>query len=186
MRADARVLLVALAVCAATPARAAEPQTAAVPSVAAPTLALAGCAARRVLLLHLYDVRLYLPERSATEAAAFDPALPKSMELEVTYPGNVPGNMPGSWRKRFEERQLPPAMIADLNRLYQNLSGGDVLSIEYRPGRGSLVRLNGATQMVDHGPALIDSLLDIWMGPQSLHPEMRAQLLSGRCRDGQG
>jgi hypothetical protein len=107
--------------------------------------------------------------------------MPKSVELQVTYPGNVPGNMPGSWRTSLEERRLAPALIADLNRLYQNLKGGDVLSIEYQPDRGSVVRLNGTTQTVDRGPALIEALLDIWMGPRALNPDMRTQLLSGRC-----
>lgn len=186
MRADARALLMAFVLCATPRAeagtRTAETQTAAMPDAAVPKLALAGCATRRVLLFSLYDLRLYLPQRTATAAAAFDPKLPKFMELQVTYPGNVPGDLPGSWRKRFEERHLPPALIADLERLYQNLAGGDVLSIDYRPGRGSLVRLNGATQTADHGTDLMDSLLDIWMGPRALHPEMRTQLLSGTCR----
>ena len=78
-------------------------------------------------------------------------------------------------------RRLAPALIADLDRLYQNLKGGDVLAIDYRPGRGSVVRLNTVTQTVDPGPALIDALLDIWMGPRALNPDIRAQLLSGHC-----
>lgn len=175
------MLCVTAPVSAPVLAAAADPQSAARPGVAAPKLALAGCAARRFLLFRVYDLRLYLPQRPATEAVAFDPATPKSMELQVTYPGNVPGDMPGSWRTRFEEQQLPPALIADLNRLYQNLKGGDVLRIEYQPGRGSVVRLNGATQTVDRGPALIEALLDIWLGPRALNPDMRTQLLSGHC-----
>lgn len=179
MRAMARALLLVLALC--SPARAADPQSAAVPGMTMSKLALAGCAARKFWLLPVYDLRVYLPQRQAMEAVAFDPAAPKSVELQVTYPGNVPGSMPGSWRRRFEERRLPAALIADLDRLYQNLKGGDVLGIEYRPGRGSVVRLNGVPQTVDPGPALIDALLDIWVGPQALNPEIRAQLLSGRC-----
>ena len=163
------------------PAAAVEPQSAALPGAAAPKLALAGCAARRFLLFPVYDLRLYLPQRPASEAAAFDPRTPKAVELTVTYPGNVPGRMPGSWRTRFEERRLAPALIADLDRLYQNLRGGDVLAIEYRPGRGSVVRLNTVTQTVDPGPALIEALLDIWIGPRALNQDIRTQLLSGRC-----
>lgn len=181
MRAAVRALLAALVLCGAAPAAAAERQSAALPGVVAPKLTLAGCAARRVLLFRVYDLRLYLPQHSAAEAVAFDPTMPKSVELQVTYPGNVPGNMPGSWRTRFEERRLAPALIADLNRLYQNLKGGDVLSIEYQPSRGSVVRLNGLMQTVDRGPALIEALLDIWMGPRALNPEIRTQLLSGHC-----
>ncbi|PWC43064.1 chalcone isomerase family protein [Azospirillum sp. TSO22-1] len=174
-------LLLVSALCSASPLPAAEPQSAALPSAAPPPLALAGCAARRFLLFPVYDLHLYLPQRPASEAVAFDPGTPKAMELTVTYPGNIPGRMPGSWRTRFEERRLPPALIADLDRLYQNLKGGDVLAIEYRPGRGSVVRLNTVTQTVNPGPALIEALLDIWMGPRALNPEIRAQLLSGHC-----
>lgn len=184
MRASVRALLAAFVLCVAAPMAApaaVDPQSAAAPGVAAPGLALAGCAARRFLLFRVYDLRLYLPQRPATEAVAFDPATPKSMELHVTYPGHVPGSMPGGWRTRFEERRLAPALIADLGRLYENLKGGDVLGIDYRPGRGSVVRLNGTLQTVDRGPALIGALLDIWMGPRALNPDIRAQLLSGRC-----
>jgi len=181
MRAAVRALLAALALCLAAPAAAVEPQSAALPGAGAPKLALAGCAARRFLLFPVYDLRLYLAQRPVSEAAAFDPTAPKAVELEVTYPGNVPGSMPGPWRKRFEERRLSPALIADLDRLYQNLKGGDVLAIEYRPGRGSVVRLNTVTQTVDPSPALIEALLDIWMGPRALNQEIRNQLLSGRC-----
>ena len=181
MRAAARALLGTLALCFVGPMAAAEPQSAAVPGVSAPKLALAGCASRRVLVLPMYDLRLYLPQRPATVPVAFDPATPKSVELQVTYPGYVPGSIPRSWRTRFEERRLAPALIADLDRVYQNLKGGDVLSIEYRPGRGSVVRLNDITQTVDRGPALIEALLDIWMGPRALNPEIRSQLLSGHC-----
>lgn len=182
MRAAAGALLATVivrgVVCGAAGA---EPQSAAIPNAAVPRLTLAGCAARRILLLPVYDLRLFLPQRPASEAAAFDPATPKSLEVQVTFPGNVPGGMPTSWRRRFEERQLSPALISDLDRLYQNLKGGDVLGIDYRPDRGSLVRLNGAVQTVDPGATLIGALLDIWMGPRALHPEMRTQLLSGRC-----
>ncbi|HYH23667.1 MAG TPA: chalcone isomerase family protein [Azospirillum sp.] len=185
MRARARTLLLALllaagpgpAAIAAETARSA-PQSAAVSGAGA--LNLAGCAARRFFVFDVYHLRLYLPRRPAHETVAFDRRLPKMVELEVTYPGNVPGDMPGSWRKRFQER-LPPALIADLRSIYRNLRGGDVLSIDYRPERGSLVRLNGAVQIADHGPELIEALLDIWMGPRALHPEIRQQLLSGRC-----
>jgi hypothetical protein len=184
MRALARTLPLALLLAAAGPAARAAgvsqeaPQSAALPN--AGTLSLAGCAARSVLLFDLYRLRLYLPQRPARETAAFDRRLPKLLELEVTYPGNVPGDMPGSWHQRFQER-LPPAMVADLRGIYRNLAGGDVLSIDYRPERGSLVRLNGAVQIADHGHALVETLLDIWMGPRALHPEIRQQLLSGRC-----
>ncbi|WP_431858989.1 chalcone isomerase family protein [Azospirillum sp.] len=181
MRWPLGALLLGSALCSASPAPAAEPQSAALPTAALPPLALAGCAARRFLLFPVYDLRLYLPRRPASEAVAFDPAIPKMVELTVTYPGNVPGSMPGSWRARFEERRVAPALIADLDRLYQNLKGGDVLAIEYRPGRGSAVRLNAVMQTLDPGPALIEALLDIWMGPRALNPEIRAQLLSGRC-----
>ncbi len=174
MRTESRTLLVTLLIAASTPALAAS----------TPTLTLAGCAERRVLLVPLYAVRLYLPPQAEPEEAAFDPALPKSMDLKVTYPGNVPGSMPEGWRKRFEERRLSSAQITTLNTLYQNLNGGDVLSIAYQPGQGSIVRLNGAPQIVDPGAKLIEALLDIWMGPRALHPEMRVQLLSGTCRDG--
>ena len=181
MRAALRALLAALVLCAAAPAAAAEPQSAALPGVSPQNLALAGCAARRFLVFPVYDLRLYTARRPLTETIAFDPAAPKIVELEVTYPGNVPGSMPKAWRARFEERRLPAALIADLDRLYQNLKGGDVLSIEYRPGRGSVVRLNDVTQTVNQGPALIDALLDIWMGPRALNQDIRTQLLSGHC-----
>lgn len=180
MRAWARTILLALVLGAGAPAAAMEPQVAATPNAGAGGLNLAGCAARRFFLLDVYRLRLYLPQPPAAETVAFDPRQPKTVELEITYPGNIPGDMPGDWRARFQET-LPPAMVADLRSLYQNLRGGDVLSIEYRPGRGSLVRLNGAVQMADPGPALIDALLDIWMGPRALNPEIRRQLLSGRC-----
>ena len=181
MRAWARTLPLALLLAAGPGSAAAADETsqsAAVSSAGA--LDLAGCAARRFFVFDVYRLRLYLPQRPVHETVAFDRRLPKMVELEVTYPGNVPGDMPGSWRKRFQER-LPPALVADLRSIYQNLKGGDVLSIDYRPERGSLVRLNGAVQIADHGPALIEALLDIWMGPRALNPEIRQQLLSGRC-----
>ena len=181
MRATVRALLTMLVLCAEAPAAAADPQSAAAAGASAQKLALAGCAARRFLVFPVYDLRLYLPQRPLTEAVAFDPKTPKLVELEVTYPGNVPGSMPKRWRARFEERRLPPALIADLDRLYQNLKGGDVLSIDYRPGRGSVVRVNDVTQTVDHGTGLMEALLGIWMGPRALNEEIRTQLLSGRC-----
>ncbi|HEY0837322.1 MAG TPA: chalcone isomerase family protein [Azospirillum sp.] len=184
MRARARTLLLALLLGAAGPVPAAvaadAQQSAALQGGGAGKLGLAGCAARRILLFDVYRLRLYLPRQSVHETAAFDRRLSKVVELEVTYPGNIPGDMPSAWRSRFQE-SLPPALIADLGGIYRDLRGGDVLSIEYRPERGSLVRLNGAVQIADHGPALIEALLDIWMGPRALNPEIRRQLLSGRC-----
>ena len=179
MRSCLPALLFALALASPLPVAAAEPQVAAVTGLPAPKLALAGCAARRVLLINLYDLRLYLPQR-ASATAAFDPNLPRALELSVTYPGNVPGRMPEHWRQRLD-RRLPPALIADLDRMYQNLRGGDVVLLEYRPDRGTRLRLNGTVQMADHGPALMDTLVELWMGPQAVYPDVRHQLLSGRC-----
>lgn len=141
-------------------------------------LALVGHATRVHLagLEDLYGIALYAPEPFDRDAIASDDAA-KALRIEVTYERDW-RRPPVVWHRELVPR-LEPAGAGHLYRAFAPLRRGDIVSIEYAPGRGTTVRVNRSIVVLRERHELMLAFLDHWLGQRPVSEEVKRALLGG-------
>lgn len=143
-------------------------------------LQLTSCGVREVWMTDIYVVSLYLPQRSGEVGVIMDPKTEKAVRLDIVYDGKIPDEMPDVWRTHLEAK-LTPSLMKDMEQLYHRLRPGDVWVVAYSSQRGTTISVDGAAALSDSSSRLIDTLLDLWIGPQPESQNLRRLLLQGVC-----
>lgn len=146
-------------------------------SVDGQTLQLAGHGTRtQWFFIELYRLGLYLPRDVRDPQAIQQPDVPKALHAQIRYDGSLPDRIPQAWRS-----ELMPALTEQqqhaLRRHYQTLSQGDVITITYAPGTGTVVRVNGTPIFEDTGHEVMAAFLDLWIGRNPVSEDLKQALL---------
>jgi hypothetical protein len=199
--------LLALATFSMTPAHAALPSTVAVATPTAnggvtyegftfpPTMRVAdtelhlnGVGRRAPLYYRVYAAALYLPHKLTTGAAVLADTGPKRLQLRLMTSG--PSE---EFVKAFDggiAKRVPPEQLAAMRdrvdafdnvlRSYGDLHKGDVIDLDYVPGKGTFVAVNDKVNpKVVAGADLYAAMLSIFVGDRALDKGMRDGLLGG-------
>lgn len=155
--------------------------------VAGRRLQLHGAGISRSWLVRVYAIALYLPERSASLAEARQTEGPRRIaialmrdvsadDFRAAITDQLSCDEPGVDRAALQgpARQLVQAV----GRRPQGLHKGDLLTLDWVPGTGTVVELNHQP-LIDpvRGRAFYDALLAAWLGEQVTDTTLRAQLL---------
>jgi len=149
--------------------------SAAVPTaeVAGRSLVLNGEAMRTVWGFNVYKIRLYLPEamRSADKILG-STGEPKRIEIvmqrsvdEEQFSYTVQQSIDNNFSE--EERQTFAAQLSEFLGCFNNgadLESGNVITIDYAPGNGTVVKLDGRTLDTIPGAPFYHALLRLWIG----------------------
>jgi hypothetical protein len=146
----------------------------------APALPLAGQATRAHLLgtVDLYDVAVYAEAPLRERSRLVSPQTGKAILIAITYENTLRRQVTIDWRREL----IPPLdgrAITQLRGTFGALQEGDVVVIEYAPGRGTSIRVNKgvAVSGIDHD--LMLAFLDHWLGQRPVSEEMKRALLGG-------
>ena len=138
--------------------------------------------ASRVYLLgqaEMYTLAIYVeaPPLDRVRLAGRD--VTKTLRIQITYKEDLRGRYPVDWRREL----LPPleeTAEAHLFGSFAPLRHGDVVLVEYAPGRGTSVRINNrsvAASSASHD--LMLAFLDHWIGQRPVSEELKRALLGG-------
>lgn len=155
--------------------------------VAGRRLQLHGAGISRSWLLRVYAIALYLPERSASLAEVRQTEGPRRIAIALmrdvsaedfrsAITDQLRGDDPGVDRAVLQgpARQLVQAV----GHRPQGLHQGDLLTLDWVPGTGTVVELNHQPFIEPvPGRAFYDALLAVWLGEQVTDTTLRAQLL---------
>ena len=144
-------------------------------------LSLAGHASRLYLLgqIEIYDIALYVESPPADLARLRSDTASKAVRIEVRYEDDVRRPLPIDWRRELVP-QLEAAGTAHLRATAGTLRHGDVMLIEYVPGKGTTVRVNKTTTAVTGvGHDLMLTFLDHWLGQRPVSEDIKRALLGG-------
>lgn len=133
-------------------------------------------ATRETLLFDLYEVALYLPERSQDLAYIHDPATAKAFRVQVLFDGPLPDELPEDWRHELLP-VLAPAEMAKLQQTFRSLQSGDVIVASYAPDVGSAISLNERELLSEPEAKVIDALVELWLGPEPVSEDIKRTLL---------
>lgn len=133
-------------------------------------------------VVKIYVAALYLPSHITTTRVLED--IPRRIDfhyrrgftaaqlVEATNATITRGMSPEA------AKTIQPALTA-FNALYQAVKEGDVMTIDYVPGSGTGMRLNGILLGTVPGAEFARALFAIWIGDQAVDEDLKSALLGG-------
>lgn len=127
-----------------------------------------------------YVAALYLPKDVPTERVLDD--VPR--RLELSYFWSIRGkDFGGAAEQKLEETLDPRSRAAirerveTLHRTYRDVSPGDRYALDYIPGEGTTLRLNGEPLVTIPGADFARAYFGLWLGEDPLDDTLRDRLL---------
>jgi hypothetical protein len=174
-------MVFALCTAAATPSFAQDAATAPPAEVAntLPGATLQGRGRLRYFGLYIYDALLWTVARAPDSSEAPDDAL----ALELRYVRSLRGPLIAE-RSIKEMRRIgdftdsdAERWLAEMKRVFPDVSAGDRVTGVHRPGEAALFFVNGRTVGEVRDARFAQLFFGIWLSPRTSQPALRAQLL---------
>ncbi len=154
--------------------------------VAGSTLQLNGAGLRTRFIIKVYTAGLYMGSKAGDPEAVLAAPGPKRMhvvmlrdidanELGRLFTRGMQDNAP---REEFSKFIPGTLRMADIFSAKKKLVAGDNFSVDYVPGVGTSVLVNGKAQGEPvKEPEFFNALLRIWLGPKPADENLKAALL---------
>lgn len=126
-------------------------------------------------LVDLYGLALYVPG-STSRANLLSQDVPKVLRIQIIYEEDPRSRIGIDWRGELVPK-LESAATAHLRGTFAPLRGGDVVLIEYVPGKGTTVRVDKAVAVGGVNHDLMLAFLDHWLGQRPVSEEIKRTLL---------
>lgn len=194
-----RTLFLALALATAIPVHAVDvagvnypPQA----TVAGKPLVLNGAGIRYRFVIKVYTAGLYLPAKAETPEQIL--AMPGPKRLHIQMLREIDSNTLGKLFTRGMEdnssraefgRAIPGTLkLSELFAAKKKLTAGENFSVEYVPGQGTMVLVNGQPGLSDwiKEPEFFTSLLKIWLGPKPADELLKSALMGKEVQPNTG
>lgn len=154
---------------------------------AGPELVLNGAGVRTRFFFRVYVGALYLAQKSAAANAVIDDPGAKRIALHMlrelsagqfvsALEDGLKNNHAAGELARLESRIKQLRTIFDA---VKTAKPGDVIYIDYLPGAGTRITVNGAVQGVIAGEDFNRALLHIWLGEDPADADLKKGLLGG-------
>jgi Chalcone isomerase-like len=165
-------------------------------TVAGKPLVLNGAGIRYRFVVKVYTAGLYLPAKADTVEQAL--ALPGPKRIHIQMLRDIDANTLGKLFTRGMEdnssraefgKAIPGTLkLSELFVAKKKLAAGESFSVEYIPGQGTMVLVNGQPGLSAPimEPEFFQSLLKIWLGPKPADDLLKAALLGKDTQSPQG
>jgi hypothetical protein len=157
-------------------------------------LQLNGAGIRYKVIIKVYAAGLYLGTKVSTPEAVLSATGPKRIQIVALrdIDGNDLGKLftkgmeQNSTREEFAKSINGVLKIAELFSIKKELSKGESFSVDWIPGTGAVVQINGKPQGEPiKEPEFYSALLRIWLGKSPADDQLKDALL-GIKRSGRG
>jgi hypothetical protein len=136
-------------------------------------------------MITVYDAALYLTADVPGKDVLRD--VPKRLELR--YHISIKGETFGESAEPFLKKNVPPDELAriryrieQLNRLYRDVKEGDRYALDYAPGSGTMLSLNGSPLGSIEGADFAAAYFAIWLGGKPISDTLRDELTGAAKR----
>lgn len=154
-----------------------------------PELVLNGAGIRHKLMtVNVYVGALYLAAKSKDSDAVLADAGPKRVEMHVLIEELTAKELIASLNDAIAANHNPAELalieirLRDLNRMMSKigvLKRGGVVRIDYIPGSGTRINVNGQDMLTIPGDDFFRALLRIWLGKKPVDGRLRDAMLGG-------
>ena len=150
------------------------------------SLVLNGAGIRSKFFFKIYVGALYLATATDDAASALAEPGAKSMQMAMLYKEVDADKITEGWRSGFEAN-LPPgdlgrltARLQRFNSLFPALHKGDHVYMDFVPGQGTRVTINGDLRGHIEGDDFFAALLQVWIGQHPADEDLKRGLLGDR------
>jgi hypothetical protein len=162
-------------------------------AVAGQPLVLNGAGIRYRFVVQVYTAGLYLAAPARTTEQVLAGAGPKRLHIQMLrdIDGNTLGKLftrgmeDNSTRAQFAKAIAGTLRLAEMFAAKKQLAEGEHFSIEWQPGKGTQIHVNGQPQGEPIAePEFFAALMRIWLGPKPADERLKKQLLGEKTADG--
>ena len=146
-------------------------------------LVLNGAGIRKKLFIKVYVGALYLTgKRTTTGQILADPGA-KSIVMNFLYKEVSAKRTVDGWNKGFADNSTAKEVkalqerINQFNSLFSTVYKGDEIRLDYLPGEGTQVRLNGVLKGSVPGEDFSRAVLKIWLGSKPADANLKDAML---------
>jgi hypothetical protein len=147
------------------------------------TLVLNGAGLREKFFVDVYVGALYLQAKTPDAHAILSDDGPASVHMHILYSEISKKKITDGWIDGLDanlsksERQAFQPRVVAFNKLFTVLKEGDVIRIDYSPGKGTEVRINGEWRGAVEGNDFFRALLKIWIGSNPISKSLKQDML---------
>ena len=147
-------------------------------------LQLNGLGYRTKFIFNIYIGALYTESKVISRDAVQALKGPKRVLMHMVYDEVSHEKMASAWREGFEENNNDEKFKRLESRLntfisyFPTLKKGDVVLLDYVPGSGTIISLNGKANPVIEGDDFYSALLDVWLGEEPADEGLKDAMLA--------
>lgn len=150
-------------------------------------LQLNGAGVRSKLFFDLYIAALYLPEKSTSGVAVLADGAEKRMALHLLVDISADRLLSGlnnaiaanHTPAEMSALEVPFKEFSAIFHAIDEMKKGDVITLDYLPGSGTQVGLNGTAKGMISGAPFNRALLKAWLGDKPAQADLKQKLLGG-------
>lgn len=146
-------------------------------------LVLNGAGVRSKFFVSVYVGALYLPQPRREAAAVLGAIEPRRVAMYFLHDRVEAAKLRAAWEEGFADNQSPETLAALRDRLdafkalFADAVAGDVILLDFVPGQGTTVTVNGAVAGSVPGDDFNRALLAVWLGEEPADGSLKRGLL---------
>ncbi len=146
-------------------------------------LLLNGAGIRYKFFFKVYIGALYLAQKQNSPKAILESDGPNRVLMHFIYDEVSQEKLTDAWLEGFENNTEKAQMealkdrLAKFNRLFTTVHAGDVVLLDYVPGKGTTVNVKGVEKGVIKGADFNRALLAVWLGEEPVTEDLKEAML---------
>lgn len=147
------------------------------------TLLLNGAGLRSKFFVSVYVGGLYLAVKSSDVKEILAMPGPKRIAMYFIYDEISESKIRGAWLEGFRDNNSDEVMeqmqskIEAFNSFWPTIKSGDIALVDYLPGKGTQISLNGEVRGIIPGENFHKAVLRIWLGDDPVDSDLKAGML---------
>jgi hypothetical protein len=146
-------------------------------------LVLNGAGIRKKFFFNIYLASLYLQQSTSDIAEVINVDKPARVQMHILYSEVEEAKFVEGWNNGFSANLSPDELQAvrdrlnQFNTMFETLQEGDLISLDYMPGKGTVVTIKDVEKGVIAGGDFYQALLKVWLGESPISKSLKKDLL---------
>lgn len=148
-------------------------------------LQLNGAGIRYKFFFKVYIGALYLSKVQSNAQEILTGDIPNRIMMHFIYDEVSKEKLVNAWREGFENNMEKAELdtlkdrLEKFNNMFSTVHAGDVVLLDYLPGKGTSVSIKGAEKGVIEGADFNRALLSVWLGEDPVTEDLKEAMLGG-------
>jgi len=152
-------------------------------------LQLNGVGYRTKFFFKIYAGALYTEKKVHSRDAVQALTGPGRVVMQFIYSEVSRDKLVAAWQEGFEENNTAAQLqtlapeITQFNAMFPSLKEGDIVILDYLPGKGTRVTIKGKVKGIIKGKDFNRALLDVWLGNEPADETLKQAMLGNDAEE---